>query len=263
MKEFLIFVLLMVPTMVLLIFILKKIFKSSLLFTFGVIWFSTQSILLIEAYGVGKLGTLYDFIWAFPIGISICILGMIYMAKNYRKVLNDTSNNILQLSEGDLNVKLDEKLFKRKDEVGIIINSLNTLITQLREVVGNVQTNADNVLSASMQLSSSSEQLSQGSTEQASSLEQISSTMEEIAGNISSNTDNAKVTSGIANESSSSMQEVAQAADGSFQSVNQIAEKISIINEIADQTNILALNAAVESARAGEYEEDLLLWLQK
>nr|WP_319398705.1 methyl-accepting chemotaxis protein [uncultured Carboxylicivirga sp.] len=253
MKEFLIFVILMIPTLALLFIILKKVFKNSLLFTFGVIWFSTQSILLVEAYGIGKLGTLFDFLWAFPIGISVCILGMIYLAKNYKKILTDTSNHILRLSEGDLNVKIDEKLFARKDEVGIILNSLNKLIKQLRIIVGEVQSNAENVLNASMHLSSSSEQLSQGSNEQASSLEEISSTMEEIAGNIASNTDNARITSGIANESSNSMQEVADAADGSYKSVNEIADKILIINEIANQTNILALNAAVESARAGEY----------
>jgi len=225
MKDFLIFSLLMIPSIGSLIFLLRKIFKTSMLFTFGVIWIITQSIIVIEAYGIGKMGKLIDFAWAFPLGIGIIILSFIYLAKNYKKVLDDTSNYIIRLSEGDLNVKLDEKQLKRKDEVGIILNSLHILITQLREVVGSVQDNANNVLNASIQLSSSSNQLSQGSTEQASSLEQISSTMEEIAGNISSNTDNAKTTSGIANESSSSMQEVAQAADGSFKSVNEIAKK--------------------------------------
>jgi methyl-accepting chemotaxis protein len=95
--------------------------------------------------------------------------------------------------------------------------------------------------------------LSQGASEQASSLEEISSTMEEIAGNVSNNTSNAQQTAAIATKSSTGIKEVSEAAKGSLDAVNDIATKISVINDIAFQTNILALNAAVEAARAGEY----------
>jgi methyl-accepting chemotaxis protein len=150
MNEFLIFLALLIPSVVLLIFVLKRVFKSSMLYTFGVIWMITQTVLVAEAYGIGKLGSLYDFIWAFPLGIGLVIIGMIYLAKKYKKVLTDTSENLIRLSEGDLRVELDPELFKRKDEIGHMLNALQKLIVQLQDVVGGVQTGADNVLSASL-----------------------------------------------------------------------------------------------------------------
>jgi len=102
-------------------------------------------------------------------------------------------------------------------------------------------------------MSSSSKQMSQGASEQASSAEEVSSSMEQMVANIQQNTENARQTEKIALNAAEGIDKVNVASDQTLNYMREIADKVSIIGEIARQTNILALNAAVEAARAGEH----------
>ena len=77
--------------------------------------------------------------------------------------------------------------------------------------------------------------------------------MEQMAANITQNTENAQQTQKIALNAADGISKVAEAAKATLSNIEEIADKVSIIGEIARQTNILALNAAVEAARAGEH----------
>jgi methyl-accepting chemotaxis protein len=77
--------------------------------------------------------------------------------------------------------------------------------------------------------------------------------MEEILSSIHQNADNAVQTEKIAVSTSKNLEESVTATNIALDSMNEIAQKINIINDIAFQTNLLALNAAVEAARAGEH----------
>ncbi|MBS7566788.1 methyl-accepting chemotaxis protein [Mucilaginibacter sp. Bleaf8] len=135
----------------------------------------------------------------------------------------------------------------------IIVRNVENIVKKLKELVAYVQTASDNISAASGEMSASAQQMSEGATEQAASAEQVSSAMEEIAAGIQQNTENARMTERIALEAATHIVDGSKAVNHTVQSMKEIAERITIIGDIARQTNLLALNAAVEAARAGDY----------
>lgn len=154
-----------------------------------------------------------------------------------------------KVSEGDLtaSIRVDGK-----DELGILIRSLQNMQGKLRDMVLRITSGADNILQTSHQLDASSRMISQGAAEQASSVEEISSTLEEFSMNMEQNTLSSRRTETMALNAVQGINRSNEASNIAVKSMNDIASKITIINDIAFQTNILALNAAVEAARAGD-----------
>lgn len=154
-----------------------------------------------------------------------------------------------EISNGYLNQNIT---IKSNDEVGEMAGALRRMTDELRRIVNSIQKASDNIASGSRQISSSSEQVAQGANQQASSTEQISSSMEEMVANINQNSDNARETESIATKAAQGINNVREASIESLEAVRFITEKISIIDEIAERTDLLAINAAIEAARAGE-----------
>jgi methyl-accepting chemotaxis protein len=172
--------------------------------------------------------------------------------KNNLNKLISSLNQIIEkaklISTGDLTVLLEKR--SEKDELMI---SLNEMVAKVSGVVAQFQKAANQIAQVSFEISAGAQQMSQGVTEQASSSEEVSSSMEEMVSNIQQNTDNAQQTEKIAIVAAENIKKGNASAAKSATAMKQIAEKISIISEIAFQTNVLALNAAVEAARAGEH----------
>ena len=154
------------------------------------------------------------------------------------------------LGSGNLMTTVD---INQQDEIGELADSLREMVGQLRGIILKIIEGSEKIGSTGEALNARAQQLSQGASDQASSTEEVSSSMEEMVSNIQQNTENAQQTEKIALTASNGIKKVRDAAEESVRSIKKIAEKISIVNDIAFQTNILALNAAVEAARAGEH----------
>ncbi|MFP4556543.1 MAG: methyl-accepting chemotaxis protein [Bacteroidales bacterium] len=187
------------------------------------------------------------------IALAALLLAIIVAVAISRSILNNVRKGIEyanEVAQGNLKAKLE---INAKDEVGLLLASFEETVEKIKDIVIKVSDGSDNMSSASEQLSSTSQEMSQSSNEQAASVEEVSSSMEQMAANIQQNSDNATQTEKIAFSAENGMQKVERTASESLISVKEIADKITIISDIAFQTNLLALNAAVEAARAGEH----------
>jgi methyl-accepting chemotaxis protein len=131
--------------------------------------------------------------------------------------------------------------------------SVNSTVNKLSQIIMDVRDSADALASASEEISATAQSMSQASSEQAASVEETSASMEEMSASISQNTENAKVTDGMASKAAKEAIEGGQAVRETTSAMQSIADKIGIVDDIAYQTNLLALNAAIEAARAGEH----------
>jgi methyl-accepting chemotaxis protein len=162
--------------------------------------------------------------------------------------MNEITAAAEAIANGNLTVELHERSAQDK-----LMRALSAMVAGLTRTVSDIRSIAGEVSAASQSISTASVQVSKGASSQAAAAEEASSSMEEMVSNIKQNADNAQQTDKIANKSAKDAQESGRSVLEAVAAMKEIANKISIIEEIARQTNLLALNAAIEAARAGEH----------
>ncbi|AKJ27672.1 methyl-accepting chemotaxis protein [Caldimonas brevitalea] len=177
------------------------------------------------------------------------LLGVL-ISRGISKPLNKAVDVANRLADGDLTVKIDAT---SKDETGQLLQAMQHMVARLSQVVTEVNGSAEALAGASEEVSATAQALSQAASEQAAGVEETSASIEQMTASIAQNTENAKVTDGMATKAASEAGEGGEAVNATVSAMKQIAQKIGIIDDIAYQTNLLALNAAIEAARAGEH----------
>jgi methyl-accepting chemotaxis protein len=172
------------------------------------------------------------------------------MTDNTAEVVADLCRVFGAIADGDLSQRITRDY---RGSYAAAQTDANASCERLAEVIDQVRNAADALTGAANQVSATAQSLSQAASEQAASVEETTASIEMMSASIGQNSDNARITDGMAAKASTEAGDGGQAVKQTVAAMRQIADKIVIIDDIAYQTNLLALNAAIEAARAGEH----------
>ncbi|MBI1905527.1 MAG: methyl-accepting chemotaxis protein, partial [Rhodocyclales bacterium] len=179
-------------------------------------------------------------------GFALAVVAGALLVRDIGRRIEHAVAAMERLRDGDFTVHLESG---SGDEFGRLLAAMQDMVQKLSATLGEVRTAADSLAACSEEVNATSQTLAQGSSEQAASLEETTASIEQMSASIGQNTDNAKVTDGIASKSAGNATDGGQAVRATVEAMKAIADKIGIVDDIAYQTNLLALNAAIEAAR--------------
>jgi len=164
---------------------------------------------------------------------------------DYFQEMADVANAI---ARGDLTSQV-----KPRSQEDVFGNAFRGMLERLSQIIGETRSGVTMLSSASAQVSASAQSLSEGTSAQGASVEETTSSLTQMTASITQNASNSREMEQIALKGAADAEESGQAMKETLSAMKAIAEKVSIVEEIAYQTNLLALNAAIEAARAGDH----------
>jgi methyl-accepting chemotaxis protein len=184
------------------------------------------------------------------IGLAAGVFIYLVVARRMVAPLREVVARAEEAAAGDLTVRVT---VASTDEFGQMGQALNRMLETFHDLMTQVQQATNEATAAARGIAAGGEQLSAGAGQQASSIEETTSSLEEMSASISQNADSTRKMETMALKGARDAEESGKAVTETVTAMKAIAEKVSIIEEIAYQTNLLALNAAIEAARAGEH----------
>ncbi|WP_437592336.1 methyl-accepting chemotaxis protein [Sorangium sp. So ce1000] len=182
--------------------------------------------------------------------LALGVLVSVLVSRSITEPLRSAVALARRIAEGDLRHR---SVVAGRDELGQLQEAMAEMADKLSTVLLEIRTGAESLAAASTQISATSQNLSQGTSEQAAAVEETSASLSEVSGSIQKNAESSQQTGELANGAAAAADQSLEAVQRTVVAMRDIAEKVSIVQEIAYQTNLLALNASIEAARAGEH----------
>lgn len=184
------------------------------------------------------------------IGLLLIALLIVSLSNHISQRLKKGVSTAQEIAEGNLKVKIEDN---GNDEIGMLSKSLMHMIDRMGNILHQIKDASNQIINGGQTLSAGSQKLNSGVQELTQATNDVSNSVTVVASSIEQSNHSAWEAKDISLKAVKNIDYGSKISEEASNAMNQVAEKIKIVNEIAFQTNLLALNAAVEAARAGEH----------